>query len=83
MPSDAKKKRDLAKKQAAKKGGKPKVWLQENGDSSQAPDDQDEQDQEEETPLTNGHTNNGTAEPAEKGKGDIDDIVRREGKIFF
>lgn len=70
MPSDAKKKRDLAKKQAAKtKGGKPKSV--ENGD-----------DQGQETPQTNGHSmtnGNGETNGAGDTNGDIDDVVKREG----
>ena len=68
MPSDAKKKRDLAKKQAAKaKGGKPKPAVT-NGDVNGV---------EEQDVTTNGHTEE------ENGKqidgDDVDDFVRKEG----
>ncbi len=81
MPSDAKKKRDLAKKQAAKgKGGlKPKATA--NGDSEIEKRENEEDLEDSDTPTTNGHTT-----PTTNGNGDTngttddtDDIVKRDG----
>lgn len=79
MPSDAKKKRDLAKKQAAKgKGGKQAKPVTNGEGDSEVDRQENGDDQDRESPTTNGHSETNGNGTCNGDSSEADDIVKRE-----